>query len=808
MSSAAPPATEGRFPIAPLTPETDDFPFKRELSLAPLVNVWFKAAESEDGVIASMGRLVREELRATPELLAPLEDLSVLTRYPALVDVLMAKIFPMASWEHDYAALLSPFAVRVAYATPSFRRVFLDERGILRGRLNVDAQSWAMGRLLRAYGLILRKYYDIGLSLDYPLVITTNDPECALERHFRFDLDPRFLEVDTIGRPPVLSVADRRRLQANLTDPRTLMDLIPPDRFVFRGFTVVKATDITDQEVLSSLKRDLIEKESIVSGPRFERLQGQLRTFFRRPALRLGLAAFQGERVLVLNDGARLEHRCIFADSQHLSVQDFAGSVYARAVGQGQPLVVDDLTTYTEGGHIEESLVQAGLRNIVVAPLHYQDTVIGVLELGSPHAGDLDAASTLKLREVLPLFSMAVRRGLEELETRVQAIIKEKCTAIHPSVEWRFRQAVLDTIERRDDGTVPEMESIVFRDVYPLYGACDIRGSSTQRNLAIQADLSTHLSLAREVVDRARAVKPLPILSELGYRIDKQLAHIQGNLNSGDEVTILAFLRQHVEPLLVHLADFHPSVQERVDTYRAALDPQVGTVYRKRKDYEESVTAINEAVSTYLDAEQEMAQAMLPHYFEKQRTDGVDYSIYVGASLVDGRPYDDLYLRNLRLWQLLVACGIARQTEALRQRLPLPLETTHLILAHHAPLSIRFRFDEKRFDVDGAYNVRYEVIKKRIDKAVVRGTNERVTQPGYLAIVYAQGVEAVEYRDYLDYLSGRGFLTGPVEELELDELQGVHGLRALRVAVNLVAPAPAARLLAPRPSAAAKALAG
>ena len=148
-----------------------------------------------------------------------------------------------------------------------------------------------------------------------------------------------------------------------------------------------------------------------------------------------------------------------------------------------------------------------------------------------------------------------------------------------------------------------------------------------------------------------------------------------------------------------------------------------------------------------------MAQAMFPHYFEKQRTDGVDYSIYVGASLVNGPAYDELYLRNLRLWQLLVACGIARQTEVLRQRLPLPLETTHLILAHHAPLSIRFRFDEKRFDVDGAYNVRYEVIKKRIDKAVVRGSGERVTQPGRIAIVYAQPVEAQEYREYLDYLA-------------------------------------------------------
>ena len=68
----------------------------------------------------------------------------------------------------------------------------------------------------------------------------------------------------------------------------------------------------------------------------------------------------------------------------------------------------------------------------------------------------------------------------------------------------------------------------------------------------------------------------------------------------------------------------------------------------------------------------------------------------------------ELYLRNLRLWQLMVTCGIARRTEAVLPRLTVPLVTTHLVLAHHTPLSIRFRFDERRFDVDGAYNVRYE----------------------------------------------------------------------------------------------------
>src|SRR5688572_32009050 len=99
----------------------------------------------------------------------------------------------------------------------------------------------------------------------------------------------------------------------------------------------------------------------------------------------------------------------------------------------------------------------------------------------------------------------------------------------------------------------------------------------------------------------------------------------------------------------------------------------------------------------------------------------------------------------------MVTCGIAVRAHRLRDRLPIPLETTHLILVQHAPLSIRFRFDEKRFDVDGAYNVRYEIIKKRIDKAVIRGTAERLTQPGQVALVYSHPSEAHEWREYIEY---------------------------------------------------------
>jgi len=71
----------------------------------------------------------------------------------------------------------------------------------------------------------------------------------------------------------------------------------------------------------------------------------------------------------------------------------------------------------------------------------------------------------------------------------------------------------------------------------------------------------------------------------------------------------------------------------------------------------------------------------------------------------------------------------------------------------------------------------------------VRGTHERITQPRQLAIVYSQLAEAAEYRGYLEYLEARGYVTGEVEDLALEELQGVQGLRALRVGIDVSAPA-------------------
>ena len=128
---------------------------------------------------------------------------------------------------------------------------------------------------------------------------------------------------------------------------------------------------------------------------------------------------------------------------------------------------------------------------------------------------------------------------------------------------------------------------------------------------------------------------------------------------------------------------------------------------------------------------------------------------------------------------------MAWHTEQIKAELKVPLDTCHLILVNHTPLSIRFRYDEKRFDVDGAYDVRHEIIKSRIDKAVVKGTRERLTQPGRVAIVYSHTDEGCQIQRHIDFLKAWGNLLNDLEFLDLDDLPGVRGLKALRVGINL-----------------------
>jgi hypothetical protein len=194
---------------------------------------------------------------------------------------------------------------------------------------------------------------------------------------------------------------------------------------------------------------------------------------------------------------------------------------------------------------------------------------------------------------------------------------------------------------------------------------------------------------------------------------------------------------------------------------------------------------INNAINHYLEFFKDETQRSYPCYFEKFRTDGVEFDIYIGQSITPLKPFNPLYLKNIRLSQVTAMAAMAKLTHALLPELGRKLETTQLVFIHSNSINISFRNDERRFDVEGAYNIRYQVIKKRIDKVLIRDTHERLTQPGKIALVYFSKKEADEYTGYINYLQEQKLLLDDTEHLELEELQGISGLKAMRVSVNL-----------------------
>jgi GAF domain-containing protein len=758
----------------------DSFPFRPVLTFEPLIRFWRSASEGPPSITATLAGHLLERVEATPELRGEITDEAVLRRHEDLVESMLSAIFPAAVSDEMLGAAMPPFGFTPFYTTPAFRKAEL---------LGPLAEQLLQPHLLRAravvtYHYLLSRLYRQGV-LDFHLSFPFRapDPDTGLDRHYSLTIEPHFCEIVVLGEKPALSERQIYRLLADRMNLEMWQEYLPPSHFEFQGFVTFHVHDVTDQQILASLTSDLLRTDAMASPDRISMLEGRLRALLRLPNLQLGVLSLERDDGDAITGARPVGHSLLLSANGAPECPHRAESYYTKVIESHEPVFVRDLSCCEIQTGYEAHVMELGVRNLLVAPLRVDDRVIGLLELGSPNPGELHTLNSRWLQEVISLFSIALKRLIDERETRVQAIIKQQYTAIHPAVEWRFREAAMRHFDRAADGEYTAAEPIVFADVYPLYGLSDIRGSSNHRSAAIQADLMEQLKLADSVIATANEEQPLPVLSELQHRVAAHIESIRDGLRSGDEIRVLDFLRIELEDVFGQLDTFGERTAAAIRTYRGALDPDLGFLYNQRRHFDESVTRINETIAAFLEKEQAKAQAMFPHYFEKFKTDGVDYNMYVGGSLQPDRVFRPIFLRNLRLWQLMTMCGIVWELRRTESTLPMQLEVAHLILSQSSPLAIRFRTDEKRFDVDGAYNARYEIVKKRIDKARIRGTREQLTQPGRLAVVYSHPREASEYSQFFEFLRARGYIEGDTEEIELEDLQGARGLQALRVTV-------------------------
>ncbi len=760
---------------------------KSQISLQPLMAFWENNLVKNCSHMADMYERIKEKMAQVPNFEENVHDSAFLKAHQDIITPLMTAVFAPASFKKAIAGAISPCTFDPFYFSPGFERLFIRKNRFISGRSGEEHPGFvSQSQRLRILFLILDRIYDLKLHPEMAAIRIVSHEKTGLDRYYRIELDFQFVDVIPLEPPPKLTQAQQDEIRDNMMDVEFLEKHIDPKAFLLSGFTIARALDVTRPAIVSSLENQLIDQGSIFSPEGIRKLELSLKILFEKPQLRIGIGAIHNDRVLKIKSDCHETINCLFANSDHLSLEALKGSVWMEAAQQTSVLRVPDLSLRPHPVPVEAMDIAAGVRSMLLTPLLFQKETIGVLEIFTPDANDLNAVDAQLLQQVTPIFSVALKRGVDEMNKTVQTLIKEKCTAVHPSVEWRFEQAAINHMERLRKGEPSEMESIIFKDVIPFYGQVDIKNSSLARNRAIELDLKKQLNLAYQVMSLGARHRSWPLLKAYQHGLEARIKTLTSSgIQSGDESAMFSFLTHKVAPVFDELMEINADIHRAIQVYRQALDPATGTVYERRKAYENSVAIINDGLSRYLEQADQEIQSSFPHYFEKHQTDGVDYMMYIGSSMMKNQRLASFHVKNMTLWQLQVAWGLVRELEAIKPDLPLPLDAGHLILVNHTPLSIRFRFDEKRFDVDGAYDARQEIIKSRIDKALVKGTGQRLTQPGKIAVVYSNSLEGRQLRQHIEYLVSRKKFNDDMETLELEDLPDVRGLKALRVPVNL-----------------------
>ena len=755
-----------------------EFPAIMQVSFFKLIETLEEQLKGEDEAAAQYAAALLKEVEKYPELRDGIADVEKLGDYQSSFDKLSKPIFPDALTTNEIKFLAPPFYFKPLYTSTRFDNIIKatgEEFNFI--MKDVDEDTF----YLYCCFFILGHHYRFPLSGSTPQFLEFYNQQQDLMRTYKMLINADMCEFIPTEKAVDITKEDFEELINNFGDMALWKQKFPPNSWIMRGVNVISMVDVTFDQSLSSIASNLLVKDTDT----FEKIQQGIRRMLNNNDLSIGVLSLENGALTPMDKDEVTS--IILKRGESLSCNaDLCDFSHNQLINEREPLVVTDADYMNRvaPSALSQKIAGSGYKSYVIAPIVHEDEFLGFMELGSKNKYELHKGSLKVLAQVLPILAMAHKRFLTESLNQIEAVIQQECTTIHPSVKWRFEEEAKNFVEAREAGEEPIFRDITFDKLYPLYGQMDIKGSSERRNKAVSADLVKQLTGVKKVLDAALEKGPMPAFEELIFRTEGYMKELKKELAAGSEHKILAFLSNDVYPVFDHLKTQDASLQSEIAEYESMVHPEMKTVYEERKKYDTSVNLINQRLASYLDNRQTEAQAMFPHYFERYKTDGVEYNIYIGQSITKDKTFDKVYLRNIRLWQLLVMCEMENEFKQIQKELDTNIEIASLILVYNTSISVQFRMDEKQFDVEGAYNARYEIIKKRVDKAHIKGTNERITQPGNIVIVYSQEQDAHEYRTYLNFLVAKGFLKEGYEDHELEDLQGVHGLRALRAQVN------------------------
>ncbi len=762
--------------------ENLESPFTLKISFNKLLQEYEALANHSDEFTAEKANRILDTAHAFPELRDGFSNATILEKRKKEISIILQDSFSPVLTKNEIKTASVPFHNIIFNASERFKNIIKTAGKDF--ELNIKNMP-KDDRYIIACTVILDFYYGYNINLKRPFYYEIPD-ENGIMRYYKILYNADFMEIIKTDKAKEITKEDYNELIDNYENIDLWKEKFPLNSYIFKGFVISNIFDVTHDQSISNIKSNLIKNQE--KNENFiKSFESIFRSLLGVNDIKIGFSKYNKEdNTFERVYGSGMQSFLLYDSEKTNCADSFCNWSYNRLLKDKKYFSISDIDKVLETSndcapHIS-TLHKQGIKSVIFAPIANNKGLMGILEIVSNKAQTVNSINANKLEDVMPFIVSAVERSKNNEENLIEAIIQKECTSIHPSVHWRFEKEARAFIKSETDGEQPIFKKIAFENIYPLYGQIDIKGSSEARNEATQLDLTLQLNTVKSIFKNAAKIEALPIYEQLIFQIDQYLKLLQEYFQVDSEQQISEFFNQDIKSVLEHLYSID-ELKSEIDAYFDSIDNNINMLYRHRKNYDDTVASINKEMAALLDNKQVQAQLMYPHYFERFKTDGVEHNMYIGESITKEDSFNPIYLYNLRLWQLQVMCEMENAYYQMQHKFPVSLDVASMILVFNQPLSISFRMDEKQFDVDGTYNARYEIVKKRVDKAFIKGTNERLTQKGKITIVYSQKQDEREYLRYIRFLQAKHYLDTNVEIVELQDLQAVTGLKAIRVNV-------------------------
>jgi len=721
------------------------------------------------------GKICNHNLSAYKDILQLIYSLSV-----SLIDT-----DPKRYW-----ALTTPLAEEAFYGTEAFFDLCgaqLAEQEI-QGKMRAGSLLTNQEKL--CYNLIFERFYGFSSNEHISIVYHQLNDQGEIIDYYDLDIDCKFVEIKAKKTLPAIDIG---RLSENpsdsLFDWNTVINSIKLEDFELSGFSIVTFRKTSTEHTLRRIQSILLDLPTY----NYHLFLSDLEKIMT-PILKGADTVFSLFPLFQLNGVP-------FFDYTINNKSILISETYAT---NDKVKINPQLADYLKHPHVifynnnamngitntksifDEQISKSGVKAYLCIPLIHNHSLSGVLEIYSREKDQLNNETMQALGALIPILSQLSQDITLEFKKRIDDIIINRFTTIQPSVQWKFNHVAAQYIQEiENESTDAHIKAVVFEEVYPLYGAVDVKDSTIIRNASILKDFSFKVKQLAMLIDELSLSGKHKLIVDFSTQVDQiteSLDHI-----SFDEsmVKIIEFFRKDVQPFLAEARRLFPTKLEVIEHYAKHFFTNRDTGEFYRNEFETSLRKINHLISKELDQFNSFIQGNYPSYFQKFRTDGIEYDIYIGESITPQETFSYEFINVFRRQQIISMARIALKASRAKGELPIALETTQLIFINPHSIDISFREDERRFDVEGSLNIRYEIIKKRIDKIRIKRTKERLTQVNKIAIVYLSDEILEDLMLSIQAIYDMGIIERTIEHLKLEDVQGIVGLKAIRLSVNL-----------------------